>query len=351
MIQNVAIRRYRYLPFPSAETLGLDGGILPRLRRHRKDLLKVPFLLAAQYRALARLHREHPIDILHSHWILPQGLIGGTFALRRGLPHIGTIHGSDLTGLTFPGVEYALRTAAATMDTVTVGTPFMAETLTRRVPEIDPVILPMGVEIPDAAAAVADNGATRRAIAGERPLIGFIGRLVEEKGPDIFVRVIHALREVGYDASAVIVGGGGMLETLRAMADRLGLRDHIHFAGKVPPSDVFRYLTMIDLLVVPSRREGQGLTSVEAMLSGVPVVATAVGGLTSLIDDERTGLLAPPGDVEGLVERVGRLLRNQRFANALAVSAATEARARYSARNTAARFGAIYRRALERGRR
>lgn len=141
-----------------------------------------------------------------------------------------------------------------------------------------------------------------------------------------------------------------MLEALRALADRLALRDRIHFAGKVPPSDVFRYLTMIDLLVVPSRREGQGLTAVEAMLSGVPVVATAVGGLASLIDDERTGLLAAPGDVEGLAERVERLLRNPRFANALAIAAATEARARYSARSTATRFGAIYRRALEGGR-
>ena len=127
----------------------------------------------------------------------------------------------------------------------------------------------------------------------------FVGRIQPLKGPDVAIRALgHLHEEMGRDdARLMIVGGAsgqdGDSETERAHAlvDELGLCDHVDFVAPQPHHILSTYYRAADVVIVPSRSESFGLVALEAMACGIPVVASAVGGLQSLVDDGVTGRL------------------------------------------------------------
>jgi D-inositol-3-phosphate glycosyltransferase len=156
-------------------------------------------------------------------------------------------------------------------------------------------IIAPGVE--HAFFAPGDQAGARRALgfAVDRPLVLFVGRLQPLKGPDVAIR---ALAELGDPrATLVIVGGSsgpdGDAETSRAhgLVDELGLADRVVFVEPQPHHILSTYYRSADVVVVPSRSESFGLVALEAAACGIPVVASAVGGLISLVEDGRTGRL------------------------------------------------------------
>ena len=150
-------------------------------------------------------------------------------------------------------------------------------------------IIAPGVE--HAFFAPGDRAGARRALGFDldRPLLLFVGRIQPLKGPDVAVR---ALAELGRpDAQLVIVGGAsgdaGDDEAIRirALVDELGLTDRVHFVEPQPHHILSTYYRAADVVLVPSRSESFGLVALEAAACGIPVVASAVGGLLSLVDD------------------------------------------------------------------
>ena len=119
-----------------------------------------------------------------------------------------------------------------------------------------------------------------------------------------------------------------MREELVSLSIRLGLTGRIHFAGYQPHPE--HYLSAMDLFVLTSRTEGMPLSVLEAWAAGLPVIASRVGGIPKLIDDDRTGLLFSPGDVDGLVKCFVRLLDNPEVAKALGAAGSDEVHSRYS---------------------
>lgn len=159
-------------------------------------------------------------------------------------------------------------------------------------------IVAPGVE--HALFAPGDQGGARRAIdmPGTAPLIVFVGRIQPLKGPDVAIRALDELHARGHpDASLVIVGGAsgqdGDTETHRAhdLVDELDLHSQVHFVEPQPHHVLSSYYRAADIVIVPSRSESFGLVALEAAACGTPVVASAVGGLLSLVDDGITGRL------------------------------------------------------------
>jgi glycosyltransferase involved in cell wall biosynthesis len=148
------------------------------------------------------------------------------------------------------------------------------------------------------------------------PIVGVVARLEPEKGhPTLLEAWPHVLASVP-NAHLLIVGEGSQREALEAQATQAGIAASVTFTGR--RDDVPAVTAALDVAVLPSYREAQGLSILEAMALSRPVVASAVGGIPEMIDHGRTGLLVPPHDPEALAASIVRLLLDHPYADTLA---------------------------------
>ena len=181
--------------------------------------------------------------------------------------------------------------------------------------------------------APGDRAGARRALGlglGAEPVLLFVGRIQPLKGAPLAVRTLSALHRP--DAKLVIVGGASGVdgateeEKLRGLVDELGLTDRVFFVAPQPHHLLASYYRAADLVLVPSRSESFGLVALEASACGTPVVASAVGGLVTLVDHGHTGFLVPGRDAEVFASYADEILSNERLAREMALTAAARAR-------------------------
>jgi glycosyltransferase involved in cell wall biosynthesis len=154
--------------------------------------------------------------------------------------------------------------------------------------------------------APTDSLTARRVVqlAPEATWVLYIGNLVPEKGPDVLIDAIGTLHRQGHvDVRALFIGAGPLLPSLKRRAAALSVGPSVHFAGSKPNAEIPTWLGAADLLCLPSRTEGCPNVAVEAIASGRPVVAAAVGGVPELIS-QRNGLLVPPDDADALANAI-----------------------------------------------
>lgn len=192
------------------------------------------------------------------------------------------------------------------------------------------LVIPNG--LPDAPSLPPGN-------AGET-LLGFVGRLSAEKGPDLFLDAVIPLCQARPELQAVLLGDGPEHDALQARIDGAGLQQRIHLAGY--QQDMPAWLARLSVLVLSSRTEGTPMILLEAMRAGVPVAAFAVGGVPDMLADERSALLAPPGDGAALGARVARLLDDRRLALRLAAEARSRQLDHYHLPTLAQRWDRLY---------
>jgi glycosyltransferase involved in cell wall biosynthesis len=138
------------------------------------------------------------------------------------------------------------------------------------------------------------------------PLVGFVGRLSPEKGPEVFVRAAMLLRHLAPAAHCVLCGDGPMRESLQQFVQSIGLAERVHFVGV--RHDMPAIYRELDVWVCTSHSEGLPLALMEAMASGLPVVATRVGGVPDLVEHGLSGWLMAPRDFDGVADAVAGLL-------------------------------------------
>jgi len=206
-------------------------------------------------------------------------------------------------------------------------------------------IIAPGVE--HAFFAPGDRLGARRALGlpSDRPVVLFVGRIQPLKGPDVAIRALAELDRP--DAQLLIVGGAsgveGDVETARAHAlvDELGLHDRVSFVEPQPHHILSTYYRAADVVLAPSRSESFGLVALEAAACGVPVVASAVGGLLSLIDDGRTGRLIEGRNPVDYARAIAEILDDADLAASMSAAAVERAR-RYTWSFAAARLRRLY---------
>jgi glycosyltransferase involved in cell wall biosynthesis len=171
-------------------------------------------------------------------------------------------------------------------------------------------------------------------------VIGGVGRLSVEKGWLDLVAALAELLRSGLDVRLVLVGDGPQRAEIEAALVTAGIRDAVLLTGFV--DDARALLPGFDLFVLPSHTEGLPLTVLEAMHAGVPVVATRVGGVPSVLAEGRGGLVVPPADPRALAAACRAVLERPEEAAARAAFAAEEARMKYTSTAMAARYVAMY---------
>ena len=179
----------------------------------------------------------------------------------------------------------------------------------------------------------------------DRPVLLFVGRIQPLKGPDVAIRALAALGRP--DALLLVVGGSsgadGDGETARAheLVDDLGVQDQVRFVPPQPHHILSTYYRAADVVLVPSRSESFGLVALEAAACGVPVVASAVGGLLSLVDDGETGFLVHGRAPEEFAKAIARVLDERALASSMSLASAARAK-RYTWSFAAARLRRLY---------
>ena len=294
----------------------------------------------------ARALRRERIDVLHSHEFA-MNTFGATAALLARIPTVSTIHGPHWVA-DRPRRAFAYRMLRR------FGVPIVA------VSEHLAGFLVGGLRLPRARVEIVHNGippprpaphadaAARRAAARAAlgippglPLVVAVGNLYAVKDHATLLRALARLP----DARVAIAGRGEQEASLRRLAAELGLCERVHLLGL--RDDVETVLAAADLFVQPSRSEGLPLAVLEAMASGLPVVATRVGGIPEAVADGETGLLVPPGDPAALATALARVLDAEDRGAAMG-RAGRERAAEFSVARMADRYQQIYARLLRR---
>ncbi len=149
----------------------------------------------------------------------------------------------------------------------------------------------------------------------DTPVVGTVAVFRTQKRLDRWLEAAAAVRQSVPDVHFLLVGDGPVRPELERLAGSLGISDRVHFAGLT--DDVPPYLAAMDIYLMSSEFEGLPLALLEAMAAGLPVAATAVGGIPEVIDSDAAGMLVEPGDVAGLAAATVRLLEDRAVAGSI----------------------------------
>lgn len=279
--------------------------------------------------------RLHQIDVLHAHMPKAHTLAGLAGCLIHK-PVVATLHGMNVSsqelGITRAvGSHLITNCQEAYTQSLAMGVPAERIGLVRN--GVD-----TSVFIPDYTGNELRNVIN---VPRGTPLVGFVGRLEYEKGPDLFLRAADYVHQVRPDVHFVIVGDGVMRNKLEDMCAHLRLDRQVHFVGWwTNTPDIYPAL---DFLVHTSRSDGTSLVLLEAMSCGCPTVGLAVGGVPEVIENERTGFVVGAGDWEGIGFRILQLLEQPQRLQSMKEAARARAKQHFDVKTNIARTAEVIR--------
>jgi len=270
-------------------------------------------MFLALYPLIHRLHRRIRFDVINAQWLYPDGVAGFLIGRCLGIPVVLTGHGCDVNrDLAVPGIGWQIANALRKADLVTVVSKAMAEALIAHgvvgkkicvIPNgVDPVLFPL-----------QDRAVSRErlGLSAERRHILFVGQLVEVKAIHVLVQAVKILKaRFSQPVTVHLVGEGPLEGRLRTLAAGEGVEDAISFEGQKRHAEVADWMAAADVLCLPSKREGCPNVVLEALAAGIPVVASAVGAIPELVD-EQSGILVPPGDPGALADALATALQKK----------------------------------------
>ena len=266
---------------------------------------------------MRRLIAEHDIDTVWFGAAAPLALLAARARQAGARRVLASTHGHEVGWSMLPGARSVLRRIGDDCDVVTYVSHYTRGRFASAFgPRAALEHLPPGVDTerfrPDPASREAMR--TRYGL-GERPTVVCLSRLVPRKGQDMLIRALPAIRRRVDGAALVIVGGGPYLDTLRGLAERSGVTDHVTFTGGVPFAELPAYHAMADVFAMPCRTrgagldvEGLGIVFLEASATGVPVVAGSSGGAPETVQHNKTGMVVDGTSVQQIADTVGQLL-------------------------------------------
>jgi len=322
-MDGLSVHRFRYFWPAGAQRLAY-GGMLPNLKRNPWLWFQAPFFMAAELVEAIRLIRSEDIDVIHAHWLLPQGLVAAIAGLLTGRPVVLTTLGADVYGLQGKWTSRIKRWVLRRMTRITALSRDLAQAVEGLADsEREPVaVIGLGVDT-HRFKSRRDARAFRAKLGLNGPMLLFVGRLAEKKGVRYLLAAMPAVLAQHPNATLVIIGDGPLRGELTLQARDLGLGESVRFLGARQAKELPNFYTAADAFAGPSivaaggDTESFGVVFAEAMACGCPVVASDVGGVSDLVKHERTGLMVPQRDPDALAQALCRLLEDEGLARRL----------------------------------
>ena len=299
----------------------------------------------------AHLDGAFPADVLHANYWL-SGLAAHRLKHERTLPFVSTFHTLARVKAEGGDVESEQRDRAEAeiigcADAICVSCTEEERQFRQHYGDPPGRIEIVAPAVEHAFFAPGERAGARQALdlPVDAPVLLFVGRIQPLKGPDVAVRALAAMRRS--DAILLVVGGAsgseGDAEVVRLhdLIDRLGVGDQVRFVAPQPHHILSTYYRAANVVVVPSRSESFGLVALEASACGIPVVASAVGGLLTLVDHGASGFLVPDRDPTLFARHIDALLDDPAMAAAMGRNGALRSR-QYTWGLAAARLRRLY---------
>jgi D-inositol-3-phosphate glycosyltransferase len=286
--------------------------------------------------AVGRAAKRVRYDMAHAHFFL-SGLVADELKRRTGMPYAITFHAlgrvrrrEQGAGDGFPDERFVIEDrVVAGADAIVAECPQDREDLLELY-DADPrklTTIPCGVDPRELSPGSRAEARGRLGLDPDAPLVLQLGRLVPRKGVDDVIRAMSVLRASHrLDAQLLVVGGATRepdpgadpeLRRLMGIATDLGIRDRVTFAGQRARHELADHYRAADVFVSAPWYEPFGITPLEAMACGIPVVGSAVGGIRWTVVPEETGLLVPPRDPAAIAAALMRLLSDPALAAAM----------------------------------
>jgi len=342
---KLEIRRFMYFKPEGLQKLCYDGGIIPNMRHSFLAKIQMPLLILSEFFSSYKLIKKEHIDMVHAHWILPQGFVGVFLKKICKVSLLVTVHGSDLFPLRNKLFKKFQNIVMNNADYITVNSNATKNELIKRFPAYSYKIeiIPMGVDI---------NLFKKRKIQKPKKykknkILLFVGRLSDQKGIQYLIDSMDDLVKYNPNIKLLIIGEGPYEKTLRQRADSKRVSDNIEFLGSVPTNKVSEYHNFADIFILPSLSnktgtEALGLSLLEAMASGCAVIGTNVGGISFAIKNGYDGLLVRQKDHHALSHAIIILLKNKHKSQTFGKNAAKFIRKNYSWEKVSKEFLKIY---------
>lgn len=260
-----AMGRVRLIRFPSFRRQPYKAGFLTM----------GVFVIRAIFKGYKTIRSWRP-DLIHAHFAVPAGAVARALNYLTGIPYVLTAHLGDVpggvpekTGRWFRWL-YPLTVSIWSHAAQCTAVSAFTASLARKQYGITPQIIPNGIEIKPAG----DN----RLAVHEPPHVIFVGRFVQQKNLMGLVEVLHTVRDVPWHCT--LVGDGPLKDTIHHRIDELGLSNRFQFTGWISPDEVQKCLEQSDILFMPSLSEGLSMVGIQALASGLAIVANNVGGFS-----------------------------------------------------------------------
>ena len=336
----VTVVTSRWADLPNREQ---DGNLtvlrIPALRRKQDRsgaLEQILFILSASFFSL-RLVRQLKPDATLAFFGVPSGAVALFLKLVARIPYVVSLRGGDVPGfrpydfgtyhkLIAPLLRVIWKNASA----VIANSNGLRDLALKFDSRFEIPIIPNGVDLDLYKTGTHENTS---------PRIFSVGRIVHQKGLDLALRALSGLKDLDWEWR--IAGDGPQLDFLKLLAQELGIADRVTFLGWQSRAQLIGQYQHANLFLFPSRHEGMPNAVLEAMASGLPVIASRIAGSEELVVDGETGMLVPSEDVDALRSALKQLLPNASLRQGMGAASRRRVEMQYSWQSAAGQYALL----------
>jgi glycosyltransferase involved in cell wall biosynthesis len=328
--EGIRIFRFRYF-FERWETLAYDGGILPRLKQNKFRVLLVPMFILGELLLTIKLLRSNTYDVIHAHWIIPQGLVALLARPFARVPPVlvATSHGGDLFALKGRLLARLKQWITQRADHLTVVSSTMKTKAIEQglKDEGDISVIPMGADS-HSMFSPPPEGSTREGLL-------FVGRLVDKKGVEYLIRSLPGVLEKHPGETLAIIGSGPLQETLMDLCSQLGISERVTFHGSLINTEIPKYLRAAAVTIFPSvvaddgDQEGTPVAIMEALACECAIIVSDYPGARDIIEDGTNGYIVDQKSPDQIANRINMLLEKPETRQAIGKAARQCVQQRY----------------------
>jgi glycosyltransferase involved in cell wall biosynthesis len=340
MGHTVTVVTSRFGTLPHREVKGsMTVHRIPGVRRRQdrsNPLEQILFILSASFWTLRLIPRFRPHATL-AFFGVPSGPVAWLLKRLFRVPYIVSLRGGDVPGfrpydfrlyhkLAAPFLRVIWRNAAA----VVANSGGLRQLANAFEPGFEIPVIPNGIDLESYRTAGRD---------WMSPRLFSAGRIVHQKGLDLAMRALGGLNELNWEWH--IAGDGPQMPALQSLAKELGIGDRVHFLGWQSREELMKCYGQANIFLFPSRHEGMPNALLEAMASGLPVVASCISGNEELVVDGETGYLVPSEDVEALQTALKQLLSDPALREQMGRASRQYVEVHYSWESTAQQYALL----------